>query len=162
METNEIMKTYLSALTISLEKKEQVLNNLISITKKQKMALESQPPNIEIFRSEASLKEGLIKEINDLDTQFEALYNKVKGCISVSITEYTSEIQTMQKMIPIVVELGVTLRGLEQHNKMKLDLITSIKGKEAVNTKKSSKSVAEYYRTINNLKDNKARMDQKK
>lgn len=162
VETNEIMKTYLRALVISLEKKEQVLTNLISITKKQKIALESQPPSVEQFKSEVSKKEELIKEIKELDVQFESLYQKVIGYVRNEISEFTMEIQKMQKMIPIVVELGVTLRGLEQHNKMKLELISATKGHEAVNMKKSSKSVADYYRAIHSLKDNKSCLDQKK
>ncbi len=162
MESEEMIKAYLSALIISLGKKEQVLTRLIAITKKQKIALEAQPPNLEEFKSEVSQKEELIKEINELDIQFELLFHKVKGCIINGITEFAVEIQKMQKMIPIVVELGVTLRGLEQNNKMKLERIASMKGKEAVNTKKSSKSVADYYRAINNLKDSKTLLDQKK
>lgn len=162
METNEIMKTYLRALIISLEKKEQVLSKLILITKKQKIALEAQPPNMEQFKSEVSEKEELIKEIKEIDVQFESLYNKVIGYVKSQISEFTMEIQKMQKMIPIVVELGVTLRGLEQHNKMKVDLMALTRSKETVTMKKSSKSVSEYYRAINNLKDNKSNLDQKK
>lgn len=162
METNEIMKTYLRALIISLEKKEQVLSKLILITKKQKIALEAQPPNMEQFKSEVSEKEELIKEIKEIDVQFESLYNKVIGYVKSQISEFTMEIQKMQKMIPIVVELGVTLRGLEQHNKMKVDLMALTRSKETVTMKKSSKSVSEYYRAINNLKDNKSNLDQKR
>lgn len=162
VEKNEIIKTYLCALIISLEKKQQVLINLISITKKQKIALEAQPPNLEEFKLEVSNKESLIKGINDLDMQFESLFHKVKDYVSKVGTNYASELKKMQEMIPIVIELGVTLRGLEQHNKMKLELISTTRGREAVNTKKSSKSVAEYYRVIHNLKDNRAWLDQKK
>ncbi|HCL01169.1 MAG TPA: hypothetical protein DHW61_01945 [Lachnoclostridium phytofermentans] len=162
MEKNETIKTYLCALIISLEKKEQVLINLISITKKQKIALEAQPTNLDEFKLEVSKKESLIKEINDLDVQFESLFHKVKGYVSNVEADYASELKKMQEMIPSVIELGVTLRGLEQQNKMKLELISTTRGKDAVNVKKSSKSVAEYYRTIHNLKDNKTWLDQKK
>jgi SMC interacting uncharacterized protein involved in chromosome segregation len=162
VEKNETIKTYLCALIISLEKKQQALINLISITKKQKIALEAQSPNLEEFKLEVTEKEGLIKEINDLDLQFESLFHKVKSYVSNVESDYDSELKKMQEMIPNIIELGVTLRGLEQHNKMKLELISSTRGREAVNTRKSSKSVAEYYRAIHNLKDNNTWLDQKK
>ncbi|ABX40697.1 hypothetical protein [Lachnoclostridium phytofermentans] len=162
MEKNETIKTYLCALIISLEKKEQVLIKLISITKKQKIALEAQPPNLEEFKLEVSNKEVLIKEINELDIQFESLFHKVKAYVPDVATDYALEIKKMQEMVPRVVELGVTLRGLEQQNKMKLELISTTRAKEVVNVKKSSKSVAECYRAIHNLKDNKTWLDQKK
>lgn len=162
MENKEVIHTYLQVLTAILQKKEQLLHSLIRATKQQKEALEQQPPQFSEFQSKVKLKEALIQELNEQDTQFEGLFTKVKGFLDVTNSAYTEEVQRMQKLIPVVIDLGVTLKGLEQQNKTKLEVVALQNKKDSMSMRKSSKSVADCYKAIHNIKPVKLNLDQQK
>lgn len=162
MENKELIRTYLQVLTAILQKKEQLLHSLIRATKQQKEALEQQPPQFTDFQSNAELKEALIQEINEQDTQFDGLFLKIKGFLNSQDSAYSEEVQRMQKLIPVVIDLGVTLKGLEQQNKTKLEVVALQSKKDSVTMRRSSKSVADCYKAIHNMKPVKTSLDQQK
>lgn len=160
MENKELIHTYLQILTAILQKKEQLLYGLISATKQQKEALEQPQPDFSDFQSKAEIKETLIQELNEQDTQFERLYSKIKEFLNSQNPDSAQEIKRMQTLIPQVIDLGVILKGLEQQNKTKLELAALQSKKDSMTMKKSSKSVAEYYKAIYNMKPVKKSLDQ--
>jgi len=113
--------TYIDIMIQSLKKKEQVLNQIVLVNKRQKEILESIDSTPDEFDATFEEKDALIEQMDQLDSGFEKLFERVKELIESDKESYAEQIKEMQKRIRTVTELSVEIQAQEARNK---DLMT--------------------------------------
>ena len=149
----ENKRVYITILSVSLEKKLDVLKKLLSVTKEQNMILsEKDIDKFDVYSFDTAVdkKEKLIGQMQELDKGFDTVYSKVGRFLSENKEEYKSETLKMHNLIISITDTGVQLESLEQQNKTKFN--TFIRNKRpAINDFKQSNRVAtSYYQNMSN------------
>lgn len=142
-------RTYIEILIHSLQKKAQVLDDVIRLTKDQEMLLDkSNNMNMDEFNKSIEKKGPLIDQINELNDGFETLYNRIKEELISKKSEYSNEIKQLQDLIKFVTEKSVTIQVIEKQNYIKFQKYLNTKSTEIKEFKQSSKTVSSYYKNM--------------
>ena len=140
--------SYMALMIQSLRKKEEVLSVIIEENQKQREILEVVNGTADAFDATVEAKARLIEQLDQLDSGFEKLFERMKEELEGNKEHYAEDIRTAQSLIRSITDKSIEIRTQEARNK---DLMTSkfagIK-KQAQKARKSSKAVAEYYRTM--------------
>jgi flagellar biosynthesis/type III secretory pathway chaperone len=113
----ENMTVYVTALQDSLQKKLEVLKDILKLSREQGTILGSESPDMERFDEILREKEGLIDAMNALDRGFDSLFAKVRDTLKESRYEYQSQIVEMQNLIRSITDTGLQIEGAEHRNK---------------------------------------------
>ncbi|MDI9508462.1 MAG: hypothetical protein GX319_03170 [Clostridiales bacterium] len=149
MELNHSGKqTYIQLLIDSLGKKQEVLSELMQLTRKQESILDMENFDEDEFLSTISLKEDQIKGLSDLDRGFELVYDRIRDELSNNSKEYGEQIAILKSLVTEVTELSVKLQALEKNNRSKLEGSLSNKRKAIRNARLSNETVTNYYKTV--------------
>lgn len=158
-------KTYIHILINTLAKKNQILNELLSISELQKQYLSGNIDDIEkinFFDETIEKKDNYIQQLTQLDDGFEAVYERVKEEIAINKMEHKQEILQLQDLIKEITNKNVKLQALEKQNKLKFDISIVNSKQEIKDYKKSNQSVAEYYKNMSNQFENESYFIDKK
>lgn len=139
---------YIPVLIQSLEKKNEILDVIILLNKRQKEQLEN--PNLEPDEFDKTVEEkgALIDELNQLDEGFQEVFQKVKDDLENNKSLYASEIQTMQDLIRRLTEKSANIQAQEIRNKgLMTQKFTAIR-KQVREVRTSQKVVNQYYRNM--------------
>ncbi len=159
----EEFSTSFKVLENTIEKKEQNLDELLSLTKGQEMLLLRESFSMEEFTQYMDKKEPLIQRIAEFDAGFEAVFAKMKPEMENYKKEFEPRIRAMQQRIKTVLEKGAALCALEEQNKLRLDICLKEKKQEIKNFKRSSRTVSNYYKNMSGaVSDQSFFMDKKK
>ena len=139
---------YLQVLIDTLEKKKNILKLLMNVTKQQEELIEAEAFDESIFDQTISIKEGHLNTLNLLDDGFETVYEEVKNELLLHKIHYRKEITALQKLIKDITDYSVELQALEKRNKTKLDYVFSGKRKTIRDSRISSRTVSNYYKTM--------------
>lgn len=152
MELNDLKtkQAYIKLLTDVLKKKSEVLNRLMSITEQQEKMIASDAFDEEQFLQTITLKEEQIQNLSKLDTGFEQLYESVKEEMVTNIGKYATEVTRMKEQITDITDQSVKLQALEKRNKSKLDHLFAKKHRDIKNSRVSSQTAVNYYKTMAN------------
>ena len=146
-------ENYIDIMLQSLKKKEQVLKAIIDENKKQREILEDVNGSAEAFDATVEAKSALIEQLEQLDSGFEKLFDRMREELNGNKEAYADQIREMKKLIQSVTDKSIEIQSQEARNK---DLMTSkfagIK-KQAKTIKKSSAAASEYYRTMAGVLD---------
>lgn len=149
----ENIRIYITILYDSLEKKLDVLREILSLTKEQNLILSEKDIesfDVDGFDSVVEKKEKLIAQIQELDRGFDSVYGKIGNVLKVNKEEYKQEILRIQNLIRSITDTGVELESLEQQNKTKFNTFIR-KKRHAINDFKQSNRVAtSYYQNMSN------------
>ena len=97
MELNHSGKqTYIQLLIDSLGKKQEVLSELMQLTKKQESILDMENFDEDEFLSTISLKEDQIKGLSDLDRGFELVYDRIRMSLAIIVRNMGSKSQSLR------------------------------------------------------------------
>jgi flagellar biosynthesis/type III secretory pathway chaperone len=146
---NTTKQAYIQLLIDTLEKKKKILNWLMNVTEQQDEIMTSDAFDGSLFDQTINIKGEHLQSLTMLDEGFEKIYEAVRDELSVNKSKYESEIKTLQVLITDITDLSVKLQALEKRNKAKMDFVLSKKRKEIRDTRLSSKTVANYYKTMN-------------
>lgn len=147
---NESLSTYLKLMLASLEKKLEILDNILLYTKEQGRVLaENSISSDEKFTALMDSKEELIKEVNKLDEGFEMTYSRIKAELEKNPAKQRQLIEDMKALIKKLVEKGIEIQTEEQRNKLKFDFNLSKEKEKIRNYVKSSSVVSKYYNNMN-------------
>ena len=113
--------TYVDIMIQSLKKKLQVLNEIKKINIIQKQLLEDDRSDADEFDKSIEDKAKLIEQMNQLDSGFDKLFDRVKGELNTNKENYTERIKKMQELIRQITDLSMELQAQESRNK---DLMT--------------------------------------
>ncbi len=145
---NENIETYLTVLEEALSKKDEILSQLIDITKRQESIIKEKEIDEMEFNQTLEEKDKLIQLIQTIDDGFERIYLLVKEELPKTQSRYIERIKRLQDLIKEVMDKGVELQVLEKHNKMKLDAFLRTKRSEIKDFKMNNKTVSNYYKSI--------------
>ena len=113
--------TYVDIMIQSLKKKIQVLNEIKKVNVLQKQLLENDRSDADEFDKSVEDKAKLIEQMNQLDSGFDKLFDRVKNELNGNKGTYAERIQTMQNLIRQITDLSMELQAQESRNK---DLMT--------------------------------------
>lgn len=108
---------YVSALQESLQKKLEVLAELLKLTKEQAAILAEQKPDMDRFDSILNEKDQLLQTLETLDRGFDSLFAKIGNTIRENKYQYQQQILEMQNLIRSITDTGVQIEGQEHRNK---------------------------------------------
>lgn len=162
MERSEF-STCFKVLEDTIQKKEQYLDELLSLTRSQENCLLREKFSMEEFESLMEKKTPYIEKISEYDAGFEAIFAKMKPEMEIYKKEYESRIRAMQLKIKSVLEKGAALCTLEEQNRVRLEHCLKDKKQEIKTFHKSSRTVSSYYKNMSGaLSDQSFFMDKKK
>lgn len=101
----------------SLEKKIQVLDAIIVYDDIQKEQLENPDLTTEEFDDVVEKKSELIEQLNQLDSGFQKLYDRVKEELQGNKEKYADKIGRMQELIRSITDRSVKIQAQEATNK---------------------------------------------
>lgn len=139
---------YIAVLVQSLKKKNEILDMIMLLNKRQKQELEN--PNLEPDEFDKTVEEKakLVDELNKLDDGFKEVFEKSREDLEQHKTQYAGEIKEMQNYIRKLTEKSASIQAQESRNK---DLMTqkfsSIR-KQAREVRTSQKVVNQYYKNM--------------
>lgn len=138
-------------LARSLEKKNQTLSKIIEQNNIQETILKQETFDMDAFETSVDAQNALIEELDQLDTGFEALYERVREDMMMNKDRYHQEIASMKELIQQITDKVVTVNAGNIRNK-RLAESQFKKARENIRNGISKSKVARgYYNNMNNL-----------
>ncbi len=144
-------QNYLQMMIESLRKKEDVLKKIIEKNKAQADCIhEKEYGDIEWDRFNVLIaeKETLIERINELDSGFQSVYDRIKDELAENKASYKKEIETMQALIAKLTDLSVEIQTGEERNRARIESVLMAAKKEIRKSRKSMQAVSNYYKSM--------------
>lgn len=155
--------TCFKVLEDTIAKKEQYLEEVLVLTKRQEEVLLHEKFSMDAFTALMDKKEPYITKISEFDAGFEAVFAKMKPEMEQYKKEFEPRIRAIQEKIKSVLEKGAALCTLEEQNKTRLEFCLKDKKQEIKNFKRSSQTVSNYYKNMSgSIADQSFFMDKKK
>lgn len=140
--------SYIKILSESLEKKDKLLNQIIELTREQEAILNASDFDVTAFDMTMDAKQNLIEQLEQLDSGFENIYNRIKDEIVLNKEKYQSYIISMQNTIGNLTKKSVIIKALEEQNKIKVQTCLANQRQQIKQIKKSSQTAASYYKNM--------------
>lgn len=141
-------RDYIDILVESLKKKIEILNHIMEANEHQRVLILDETLGPDDFSSTIDAKAKLIDELEELDSGFEQLFERIKPIIETHKSLYSAEIKQMQGMIKIIVDKTVQIQQEEKRNKQLVEEKFSSIKKQIRDVKASQKAVNTYYKDI--------------
>ena len=146
-----MIQQYLQAMIDGLKKKEDILDVLTDLTKKQQEIVSADSPDWDAFDKTVDEKSTLIEELDKLDVGFSAVFDRIKNQIEPDREEYKEYIRTLQDRIRIVTDKSNSLMALEERTRVKVTEGFKMQRQTIKQQKVSSKAVTNYYNSMNRM-----------
>ncbi len=144
-------KQYIRMMLESLQKKEAVVENLLSGSEKQKEVLSAKEVDWDAFDALTVEKGKLIDELLQLDEGFESLFERVRGPLTQNKDMYKTEIGFMQATIRTLTDKSAELEALEQRNKKLVETRMAESRQVIKQSKMGSQAAMQYYQRMNRI-----------
>lgn len=141
-------ETYVQILIDSLKRKNEVLIQLIELSKKQTIFINSLKDNEEDFNNIIDEKAKLIDTLNLLDSGFDKTFERVKVALQMDKALYKKEIEQMQKLIVEITSNSTKLQTIEARNKASMDMYFANKKGDIKKGRMGTKAAANYYKNM--------------
>ena len=146
-----MQETYVDIMIQSLNKKIQVLDQIIELNLAQKQVLEDPRGEVEQFDKIVEEKGLLIEQMQHLDSGFEKLYDRVKEELQGNREAYVQKIQTMQSCIRRITDKSMEIQAQEARNRdLMIRKFTYVR-ETAKNVRTNSKIANHYYKSMMKL-----------
>lgn len=146
-----MQNTYVDIMIQSLNKKIQVLNEIKKVNVLQSNLLEDEKADADDFDKTVEDKAKLIEQLEQLDSGFDKLFDRVKTELQDQREAYRDKIKTMQECIRRITDLSMELQSQEAKNK---DLMTrkfvSVRQKAKI-VRTNTKAASQYYQNMMQL-----------
>lgn len=146
----EQTQVYVTVLHDSLQKKVILLQEIVTLTEKQKELLGQEELDSNQFNQILEEKEGLINQLLELDRGFESLYRKVDEELQENRQKYRTQILEMQNYIRTLTEMQVRIEALEQENNGKFTQYLAEQKKEIREGRANNRTANAYYQNMTN------------
>ena len=139
---------YLPIMIQSLKKKEQTLDAIIEINRRQREELENPALDPDDFEKTFEEKVVLIDSLENLDHGFQELFERVREELNANREAYRDEIAEMQAYIRRLTEKSADIQTQEARNKALMEQKFSTVRKQVKEVRKSQKVVNQYYKNM--------------
>ena len=146
-----MINKYMDMLVECLEKKNQILDSLTVLNKKQTELIQDENFSLGEFDKCVEEKGILIDNILKLDSGFEGLYNKVGKTVAENPSAYKVQLSKMQKLITEITEKSVSLQAEEERNKSLIETRFSREKSRIKSGRSQSRVAMDYYNNMNKL-----------
>lgn len=144
-------QTYIEIMIQSLNKKLQVLDQIIELNICQKKILEDSKASAEEFDDTVEKKSALIQQLQQLDSGFDKLYDRVKEELKGNKELYATSIRTMQDAIRKITDKSMEIQAQEARNKELMTRKFVFIKETSKNIRTNNKAVNEYYQNMMGL-----------
>lgn len=144
---------YLQIMIESLEKKNNVLDKVMELEKKQLTLAIQQPADLKSYDSLMEEKGQLIDELGRLDDGFTSTYELVRDEVQKNLEQYKTQIHKMQELIRTAVEKGVSIEAQEQRNKQAMKNMILARRGEIRQMRVSTSAASRYYKAMSKIND---------
>lgn len=135
----------------SLEKKNELLDQMIIQNRAQEQILKQEEFDMDAFDEAIDRQSAYVEELDKLDRGFEAVYDRVREELMENRERYRTEITRMKEQIQKITDKIVTLNAGNMRNKMLAENQFK-KRQSAIGSGISKNRAAEnYYNNMNNL-----------
>ena len=104
-------------LVQSLKKKSETLNKIIEQNNLQETILKQEEFDMDAFEETVDAQNELVEELEQLDTGFESLYDRIREDVMHNKDRYRQEIAEMQELIQQITDKVVTINAGNMRNK---------------------------------------------
>lgn len=139
---------YIRIMTESLEKKKDVLLQIIEENKKQETMLHDPNLSPEEFEKNLEDKAALVEQLGALDEGFENLFERVRETLDTHREEYAQEISVMQDLIREITAYTNTIQTQEVRSKEQVAQKFSKVREQVKGVRNSQKVVKQYYQNM--------------
>lgn len=141
-------ETYIAIMLQSLNRKEELLAEIIKLNDRQKDQLVDENCSVAQFDEIVEKKSKLIDRLEELDNGFEKLYNQVEEELNHNREAYADKIREMQSLIRKITDDSVLIQAQEARNKSLMTERFSIVKKHAKSVRANSKAITGYYKNM--------------
>lgn len=144
MEKNQ----YIPVMLQSLKKKNQILDLIIELNKRQREELEDPALDPDDFDKTVQEKAVQIEALETLDVGFQEVYEKVRDELKDNKDAYREDIAQMQDYIRRLTEKSAAIQVDEARNKSLMEQKFTAVRKQVKEVRKSQKVVNQYYKSM--------------
>lgn len=144
-------QTYIQIMIQSLNKKLGVLDRILEVNAVQKEILENTKATVEAFDETVDEKAKLIEQMQQLDSGFEKLFERVQEELQTNKKDHAESIQTMQNCIRLITDKSMEIQVQEARNKELMVRKFAYVRDTARNMRTNSKVANNYYKNMMNL-----------
>lgn len=141
-------QTYINIMIQSLDRKIQVLDQIIDVNLRQESILEDKRADIEEFDKCVEEKSSLIEQMQQLDSGFEKLYARVEEELQSNREAHTEEIKVMQSRIRMITDKSMEIQAQEARNKDLMIRKFAYVKDTAKSLRTNSKIASQYYKNM--------------
>lgn len=144
MEKNQ----YIPIMLQSLKKKNQILDTIIVLNKRQREELEDPALDPDDFDKTVKEKAVQIEALETLDSGFQEVYEKVRDELQENKDAYREDIAQMQDYIRRITEKSAAIQVDEARNKSLMEQKFAAVRRQVKEVRKSQKVVNQYYKNM--------------
>lgn len=142
---------YIEILADSLKKKLNILKEISRLSAEQKKLIQEERLDLEAFSGFVEKKGECIDTLNNLDSGFQKIFDRVKDILTEQPEEYKEQIAEMKRLIAEIMQLSMSIQAEEERNKEAIKAHFSKLKKEARQIKNSQQAIQSYYNTMNKI-----------
>lgn len=158
----DTLSGYIDVMVEGLQKKIEVLDQIIVMNDKQKEILSSEEFDMDLLNDNLEEKGKLIDQLNSLDNGFTSVYDRVKEELPKHKDEYAKQIAVMKELISLITDKSVKIQSDEARNKAMADQIFSRSRREAGDVRRNSSMANNYYKNMSRIDTTPQFFDQQK
>ena len=144
-------QTYIDIMIQSLDRKLQVLDQIIEINVRQENILEDKKAEIDEFDKCIEEKAALIEQMQQLDSGFEKLFERVSEELKENKANHVEDIKKLQSRIRKITDKSMEIQAQEARNKdLMVRKFTYVK-ETAKSLRTNSKVASQYYKNMMKL-----------
>ncbi|MCI9416584.1 MAG: flagellar protein FliT [Eubacterium sp.] len=139
---------YINIMIESLEKKRDILGQIVELNRQQKLLLSD--PNLlpEDFEKNMDYKSQFVEQLNLLDSGFEKMFERVKETLNGNRKQYAEEIHKMQDLIKEISAMTNTIQTQELRNRDEAARKFAEVREQVKGVRNSQKVVQQYYQNM--------------
>ncbi len=139
---------YINIMIESLEKKRDILGQIVELNRQQKLLLSD--PNLlpEDFEKNMDYKSQFVEQLNLLDSGFEKMFERVKETLNGNQEQYAEEIHKMQDLIKEISAMTNTIQTQELRNRDEAARKFAEVREQVKGVRNSQKVVQQYYQNM--------------
>lgn len=154
---------YLDIMIDSLNKKSELLKQIIEYNQKQQNIVLAADFDEEAFEKNVADKGDVVEEILKLDEGFNSVFNRVKEELTENKSKYAERIAVLKELVAKVTDMGVRIQAQELRNKQLVEKKFASMRKELSEAKRATSKANAYYKNVNNINQYESHfLDQKK
>lgn len=142
---------YISILKESLQKKIEVLDEILKLNELQKESVSEEKFNEEKFEESFERKDICIAELNKLDSGFESVFKHVKEKIDSNPEMYKADVEEFKKLISEITEKSMEVQLSEKRNEKLVFSKLSEERTKIRQSKNANKVATDYYKNMSKV-----------